>query len=296
VHIAVVYREGRPQLYLNGQPVHAGMKSRYQVHSSLSIGDGPSTAFRGELAGFQEFGSALPDEEITRLGANRPQDASKSALTAITLSRGPDGKLVADLAEAGPFNIVLADGKELNVTASGLPAPMNVEGEWTVSFPAGRDVPETINLPALGSLTGHTNEAIRYFAGTATFTKTVELPAERLAKDDRVMLDLGRVEALAEVVINGRNLGVFWKPPFVVDITSAARAGDNTLEIRVTGTWRNRLIGAAKYPNGFSASATGKPEFQPYTTADLKLAPDAALSPFGLIGPVKVRTVRAVSP
>jgi hypothetical protein len=295
-HIAVVYREGRPQLYLNVQPVHTGVKSRYQVHSSLSIGDGPNPGFKGELAGFQDFGTALPEEEIARLGANRPSEAAKSALPAITLSRGSDGKLVAELAEAGPFTIELTDGKELKVTAADLPAPMNVDGEWTVRFPSGRDVPETIAVPALGSLTGHTNEAIRYFAGTATYTKTVELPAERLAKDNRVMLDLGRVEALAEVVVNGRNLGVFWKPPFVVDITSAARAGDNTLEIQVTGTWRNRLIGAAKYPKGFTGTATGKPEFQPYTTADLKLAPDSALSPFGLIGPVTVRSVQSVSP
>ena len=73
-------------------------------------------------------------------------------------------------------------------------------------------------------MTTHTNEAVKYFSGTATYSKTINLPAELLAKDNRVMLDLGQVESLAEVVVNGHNLGVFWKPPFIVDVTSAVRA------------------------------------------------------------------------
>ena len=295
-HVAVIYREGRPHLYLNGKSAHSGRQSRYHVHSSFSFGDGPNPDFKGELAGFQEFGGALAEAEVARLAANRPEDSSRFALPAIALSFDANGKLLANLAEAGPFTIEMANEKKLKVAAPNLPAPLEVEGEWTVRFPSGRDVPESINMAALESLTGHTNEAIRFFAGTAIYGKSIQLPAERLANGDRLMLDLGRVESLAEVVVNGRDLGIFWKPPFVVDITAVARAGDNALEIRITGTWRNRLIGAAKYPNGVRGSNNSVPEFQPYTTADLKLAPDSALTPFGLIGPVQVRSVRSVSP
>ena len=295
-HVAVIYRDGRPQLFLNGELARTGLQSRYQVHSSVSFGDGPNPGFNGELAGFQEFGSSLSEKEVAKLAAHRPEAVSRSALPPVALSRDPDGKLQVDLSEPGPFTIKLVNGKELSVAAPDLPPPAVIEGEWTLHFPPSRDLPETLTLAKLDSLTEHTNEAMRHFAGTATYTKTILLPAERLAEGNCVLLELGRVESLAEVLVNGKNLGVFWKPPFIVDITTAARSGENTLEIHVTGTWRNRLIGAAKYPKGFPGSANGRAEFQPYVTADLKLPPDSALSPFGLIGPVRLVTVRTVSP
>ena len=99
------------------------------------------------------------------------------------------------------------------------------------------------------------------------------------------------MESLAEVILNGQNLGVLWKPPFVVDVTRAIRPGANTLEVRVTGTWRNRLIGEAKHPQGFPPSQGGA-QFKPHLAADIKVRPDEALTPFGLIGPVWLRTTQ----
>ena len=121
---------------------------------------------------------------------------------------------------------------------------------------------------------------------------------DRLATGKRLLLDLGRVEAMAEVVLNGKNLGVFWKPPFVIDITGTARSGMNSLEVRVTGTWRNRLIGDAKYPNGFpgaAATGVGRPQFKPWLGVSLSLRPDEPPAPFGLIGPVQVRNTQRVN-
>ena len=48
---------------------------------------------------------------------------------------------------------------------------------------------------------------------------------------------------LAEVSVNGKALGILWKAPFRVDVTGALKPGANTLEIRVTNLWVNRLIG-----------------------------------------------------
>jgi hypothetical protein len=64
----------------------------------------------------------------------------------------------------------------------------------------------------------------------------------------RLFLDLGRVQVLAQVLINGKDLGILWKLPFRVDITDAVHAGDNDLEVRVTNLWPNRLMGDEQLP------------------------------------------------
>jgi len=57
------------------------------------------------------------------------------------------------------------------------------------------------------------------------------------------MLDLGTVYDLAEVSVNGKELGTLWKPPYRVDVTDVLKSGANSLEIKVTNQWTNRLAG-----------------------------------------------------
>jgi len=109
------------------------------------------------------------------------------------------------------------------------------------------------------------------------------------ASGRHLLLDLGRVESLAEIVLNGQNLGVLWKPRYVVDCSRAARAGANTLEVRVTNAWLNRLIGARTHPDGFSGR--GPLQFRPFLAADVWSRLGDRLAPAGLIGPVRLRTV-----
>ena len=61
-------------------------------------------------------------------------------------------------------------------------------------------------------------------------------------------MDLGTVHALAEVWLNGKNLGIVWTAPSLVDISSAVKTRRNRLEIKVTNVWANRLIGDEQQP------------------------------------------------
>ena len=91
-----------------------------------------------------------------------------------------------------------------------------------------------------------------------------------------VLLDLGAVREVAEVWLNGKSLGILWKPPFRVDLTGVVHPGLNRLEVRVTNLWPNRLIGDSALPlENRLTYAT----FQPYK-------PDDPLLDSGLIGPV----------
>jgi beta-galactosidase/beta-glucuronidase len=89
---------------------------------------------------------------------------------------------------------------------------------------------------------------VKYFSGTATYTKRFTVTASAKAGGKRVYLDLGRAEVLAEVKVNGKDLGTLRKPPFRVDVTDAVHAGNNDLEVRLTNLWPNRLIGDEQLP------------------------------------------------
>ncbi|MEX1118709.1 MAG: glycosyl hydrolase, partial [Terrimicrobiaceae bacterium] len=197
--------------------------------------------------------------------------------------------------------------------------PVLIQGPWKLSFPPNWGAPESVSLDQLISWPDHSEDGVRYFSGTAIYTKDVEIPAGSLGKNHQVLLDLGVVKNLAQVRLNGVDLGVQWKPPFQVDLTPAAKVGINHLQIEVTNLWPNRLIGDeqlpedivwAPYPNPEAertrnrGAGTGlvngtwpewllKGEPSPsgrFTFSNWKhYFKDSPLLPSGLIGPVQVK-------
>lgn len=127
-----------------------------------------------------------------------------------------------------------------------LPAAMNLDGPWTVQFTPNWGAPAEVVFTNLVSWTKNPDFGVSHYSGSATYVKTFELAPIGLGH--RVKLDLGQVEILASIRLNGQDLGVRWHPPYAVDVTSALRAGTNTLEVRVVNTWVNRLIADAGLP------------------------------------------------
>jgi hypothetical protein len=118
-----------------------------------------------------------------------------------------------------------------------------VSGPWDVSFPPNLGAPAKIQLAKLEAWTVNPDDGVKYFSGTATYTKAVEAPQNWFRPDAKLLLDLGTVKDLAEVSVNGKALGTLWKPPYQVDATGALRPGANQLEIKVTNQWTNRQMG-----------------------------------------------------
>ena len=153
-----------------------------------------------------------------------------------------------------------------------------IDGAWDVSFQPDRGAPAKITLDTLASWSNNSDTGVKYFSGTGTYTKNIQAPESWFKKDERLWLDLGIVKNIAEVIVNGKSLGIVWKKPFRVDVTDAVKPGENILEIKVTNLWVNRLIGdqqpdvAKKYT---------------YTTQAFYRA-DSPLLPSGLLGPVQI--------
>jgi hypothetical protein len=153
-----------------------------------------------------------------------------------------------------------------------------IDGSWTVAFQPNRGAPASLTLDKLSAWNDISDPGVRYFSGTAIYTNTIAAPAEWFATGAKMLLDLGNVKNIAEVTVNGKSAGVLWKPPFRADVTGALKPGANTVEIKVTNLWANRLIGDQQ-PNVTKKYA--------WTSLDA-LGADSPLLPSGLLGPVRV--------
>ena len=120
---------------------------------------------------------------------------------------------------------------------------MAVSGPWTLEFPTNLGAPEKIELQKLQSWAEQVDAGVKYFSGTATYSKTIEAAKNWFQKDVKLLLDLGEVVDVAEVFINGKTAGIGWKPPYIFDVTTFLKPGVNQLRIDVTNQWTNRLLG-----------------------------------------------------
>ena len=152
-----------------------------------------------------------------------------------------------------------------------------IDGSWNVSFQEKRGAPQSIVMEQLTDFSLSKDAGVKYFSGTASYQKEFEVPDSLYNADATYYLDLGEVRNMAEVFVNGQNMGFFWKSPYIVPVTSLQK-GKNKLEIKVTNQWVNRLIGDAQ---------PGVKEKITYTAVQF-YAPDAPLLPSGLLGPVKL--------
>jgi len=153
-----------------------------------------------------------------------------------------------------------------------------IDGAWNVSFQPNRGAPAQIVLDKLTSWSENTDPGVKYFSGTGSYTKTIQAPAGWFKEGSQIWLDLGSVKNLAEVVVNGKSLGIVWKKPFRVNVTEPLKQGENVLEVKVTNLWVNRLIGD-RQPE--------IPKKYTYTTQTFYQA-NSPLLPSGLLGPVKI--------
>jgi hypothetical protein len=121
-------------------------------------------------------------------------------------------------------------------------------GPWTVTFPPNWGAPPSIQMQQLTSWTESSDPGVKYFSGTATYSKTVPAPASWFKPGQHIWIDLGKVRDIAEVKVNGKSAGLTWAPPYRLDVTAALKPGANKLEIAVTNEWTNRQIGDRLLP------------------------------------------------
>jgi hypothetical protein len=158
--------------------------------------------------------------------------------------------------------------------------PFEITGPWTVNFDPKWGGPASVEFATLVSWPHRPEDGIKYYSGTAIYHKTFDLPVESrfTNRASRIFLDLGDVKNIAEVKLNGKNLGILWAVPFRVDVTDVIRPTGNELEIEVVNFWPNRIIGDQFLP----------PEKRFTKTNIRKLTKNTPLPESGLLGPVRI--------
>ena len=123
---------------------------------------------------------------------------------------------------------------------------------------------------------------IKYYSGKATYKKVFDLKEHAVEKKGKVYLDLGHLRSMAEVKINGKDLGVLWCPPWRIEITRFLKPKNNSLEIDIINVWANRVIGDSALPEKERVTWTSLSDTR------WALKPDHKLIPSGLYGPVTI--------
>ncbi|MBP3317468.1 MAG: hypothetical protein J6L01_03145 [Alistipes sp.] len=222
------------------------------------------SAFSGEVE-FQADGAAElwnpVTGEITPLAVER---------------RGEYAVARLDMPQSGSCFVVFNhNAKQKQPEVKNYAATMPLSGEWTVSFPEGWGAPAELKISELKPWCElPVSDEGKAFSGTAKYTTTFNIES----KVENVMLDLGKVDMVACVKVNGQPLRKLWCAPYSLDISDVVKQGENTLEIEVTSTWYNRL-----------AYDAAQPEAERKTWTISGPAAGAKLRASGLMGPVALR-------
>lgn len=236
----------------------------------------------------------------------------------VVLAQFPSAPPPADLAvdgagqvrlrasQPGEYEIRFASGKGLTYhVAPGPSPPVEIAGPWEVTFPQPAGLPGPIRFDRLASWSQRPEPQVKFYSGTAVYRTRFTVVETLRQPGQRVLLDLGNVQVIARVRLNGQDLGVWWRAPFVRDVTELLAGGDNRLEVEVTNLWPNRMIGdellpedSPRNPNGTlkqwpdwllagKPSPTGRHSF---ATWRLWKKSDPLLES-GLLGPVRLRAI-----
>ncbi|MCB0732534.1 MAG: glycosyl hydrolase, partial [Ignavibacteriae bacterium] len=176
---------------------------------------------------------------------------------------------------------------------------LTLNGSWDVSFDPKFGGPEKIKFETLYDWTDHKNRGIKYYSGIAKYSKKFNLSAETI-NEKKLFLDLGTVNDIARIKLNGKDIGVIWCAPWRIDISDAVVLGENDIKIEVANRWINRLLGdkqpadanvrKVKFENGFLGS-------KEFLTGRYTFTIEEAMKSFkfekplssGLLGPVTIQ-------
>jgi hypothetical protein len=204
-----------------------------------------------------------------------------SGKTAAVVSQRSQGKWVGVELDLQPLSSALLVFDPDRAAPSAIAAPIARSlkrtevigaGGWKLStsglVPSGEKAVIRRDLPKL--IDWSLDPELRGLSGRGVYSTTFTVSAADVS--GQFILDLGNVENVAEVTINGKLAGTLLLRPYRIDVTGLVRSGENRLEVAVTNALFNSM--ALRDPRTFHPGSTENP---------------SGLMSSGLIGPVQMR-------
>jgi hypothetical protein len=215
-------------------------------------------------------------------------------------------QLYFEVAKSGDYNLVLSDGKSIDISEKNLPADIDISENWKVYFPDIISGKKEYDFTKLIDWTTHKDEGVKYYSGTATYSKEIDIKKSQLNKNIKTTLHLGEVHIAGKVIVNGMEVGTIWVAPYEIDITPYLIIGKNAITIELTNQWTNRLIGDENFPNETEYDGINMPEWyinneppplkqrSTFTTFSFYQKGDDTI-PAGLLGPVVLKSTKIIN-
>ena len=242
--VAVVYRDGIPNLYINGKFVKSGVKSPRIPHPSEFEGSG----FNGEISSLTVYNRALGDAEVGADAKKQMFAPRKAADVEPVVSVSEDGKVVAEFFEKGKVECIFPDASKGAAAVDEAVEPTVIKPPYEVRFNEKFGGPKKATFNSPESWTESSDPRIKHYSGVAEYTMYADIPAEKLGADKRAYLDFAKVGDVARVSVNGKLVGTVWKYPYRLDVTDYVKAGKNKIVAEVGNTWANRCLYDATLP------------------------------------------------
>ncbi len=295
--------EGKQMVSLGKGEVYAAGTNLQEVFDAIGLrpdlsvpaGEQMPLFIHRTLKDAQIYFVANPTEELININATfrvdpslKPQlwDAATGTVRTLPQFTANDGEITIPLQLDALESAFIVFRKDVPAATSDVNYPEKQivadisAGPWTISFQESRRGPvDPITVDSLFDWTTSSDPNIAAYSGKAVYTTDFNLTQ---IPQGEVYIDLGKVMVMAKVKVNGEYAGGVWTDPYRVNITPYLKEGNNTVEIDVVSTWRNRLI----------ADASLAPE-ERVTHANFEiLGANEVPQTSGLLGPVTIYTIK----
>ncbi len=169
-------------------------------------------------------------DAVTGEMMNASSYAQSNGTTSVPLTFAPNGSVFMIFHRSIPTT---SKGPAISNTPV-LVKKMDVTGPWNVRFDPKWGGPASVVFQQLEAWSKSSVDGIKYYSGTATYTKDIYIPANMLKANPAVFLDLGKVMVIGTVKVNGKQMGCAWTEPYRIAISSALRPGKNSIEVEVS--------------------------------------------------------------
>jgi hypothetical protein len=134
--------------------------------------------------------------------------------------------------------------------------PVDLTANWEIRFDTGWGGPESFRMDKLTSWTNVENDGVKFYSGTATYTRDFTVAADALSGKTEAFVTFEDIQEMARVFVNGHDCGIVWLPPYKANITPWLKAGNNTITVQVLNTWNNRIVGDLRNPGETQYTST----------------------------------------